>query len=549
MPVAVISIVLKGGMAQFLSGALTLSFITICALPLLAVRNLWRKRGKDQPRMEILDNEVAGLRRQLDAAQRRNDNLKEILLERVRKECGKLLSTKEVENAVLQVQDLLDMAEEAEARVLEVEAKMEAICLENQSLQRKALEDQQALANHQKEILELRESQVAEKNDLLQNKKDITELKRQNASKQEKLLEYERKIQELQKEMAGKNEQIEGLLVQDTNKQMELDELRKKLEAKAKESVNCNEIKEQFEKIAVEKQREICELRREIEDRHSDIYKLVFCEKEVQCLKRELEEKQLAFDELVSQNERNEKNLIEKVREKQKEIDKLRKDVEDREKEMDMYFQKEKEMNDFKEELKDKILLFDRILSLNERHEKVVVEKQKEINELKKQLEDKDREMDRRIQYEKLNKCGQITGKEDKVDPLEEELGEKEQHEIEELLKELKKKQREIEELSCQNLRQEDELQTKQKEVELIKNLMEQDRAQHLEYVESCFKEINERIGKKITEMEVEVFCLREEVQQKNRLLKELGVPLEILNEEPGQVEDEKGSSSSTAGC
>ncbi|XP_064118993.1 DNA ligase 1-like [Macrobrachium nipponense] len=231
-----------------------------------------------------------------------------------------------------------------------------------------------------------------------------------------------------------------------------------------------------------------------------------------------LEEKQLAFDELVSQNERNEKNLIEKVIEKQKEIDKLRKNVEDREKEMDMYIQKEKEMNDFKEELKDKILLFDRILSLNERHEKVVVEKQKEINELKKQLEDKDREMDRRIQYEKLTNCGQITGKEDKADPLEEELGEKEQHEIEELLKELKKKQREIEELSCQNLRQEEELQTKQKEVELIKNLMEQDRAQHLEYVESCFREINERIGKKITEMEVEVFCLHEEVQQKKQM-------------------------------
>ncbi|XP_064081985.1 myosin heavy chain, clone 203-like [Macrobrachium nipponense] len=330
---------------------------------------------------------------------------------------------------------------------------------------------------------------------------------------------------------------------------MELDELRKELEAKAKESVKCNESKEQFEKIIVEKQREICELRREIEDRGSDIYKLVFCEKEVECLKRELEEKQLAFDELVSQNERNEKALIEKAIEKQKEIDKLRKDVEDREKEMDTYIQKEKEMNDFKEELKDKILLFDRILSLNERNEKVVNEKQKEINELKKQLEDKDREMDRRIQDEKLSNCGQITGKEDKADPLEEELGEKEQHEIEELLKELKKKQREIEELSCQNLRQEEELQTKQKEVERIENLREQDRAQHLEYVESCFGAINERIGKEIIEMEVELFCLRGEVQQKNRLLKELGVPLEILNEEPGQVEDEKGSSSSTAGC
>ncbi|XP_064081913.1 interaptin-like [Macrobrachium nipponense] len=499
--------------------------------------------------METLDNEVAGLRRELDAAQRRNDNLKEILLERVRKECGELLSTNEVENAVLQVQDLLDMVEEADARVLEVEAKMEAICLENQSLQRKALEDQQALANRQKESLGLRESQVAKENDLLQNKKDIAELKRQNASKHEKLLEYERMIQELQKELTGKNEQIEGLLVQDTNKQMELDELRKELEAKAKESVNCNEIKEQFEKIIVEKQREICELRREIEDRDSDIYKLVFCEKEVECLKRELEEKQLAFDELVSQNERNEKTLIEKVIEKQKEIDKLRKDVEDREKEMDMYIQKEKEMNDFKEELKDKILLFDRILSLNERNEKVVNEKQKEINELKKKLEDKDRELDRCIQYEKLTNCGQITGEEDKADPLEEELGEKEQHEIGELLKELKKKQREIEELSCQNLRQEEELQTKQKEVERIENLMEQDRAQHLEYVESCFREMNERIGKKIIEMEVEVFCLREEVQQMNRLLKELGIPLEILNEEQGQVEDEKGSSSSTAGC
>ncbi|XP_064081978.1 inner centromere protein A-like [Macrobrachium nipponense] len=286
MPVAVISIALKGGMAQFLSGALTLSFITICALPLFAVRNLWRKRGKDQPRMETLDNEVASLRQELDVAHRRNDNLKEILLERVRKECGELLSTKEVENAVLQVQDLLDMAEEADARVLEVEAKMEAICLENQSLQRKALEDQQALGNHQKEILGTERKK---------NKKDIAELKRQNASEHEKLLEYERMNQELQKELAGKNEQIEGLLVQDTNKQMELDELRKELEAKAKESVNCNENKEQFEKIIVEKQREICELRREIEDRGSDTYKLVFCEKEVECLKRELEEKQLAF--------------------------------------------------------------------------------------------------------------------------------------------------------------------------------------------------------------------------------------------------------------